>query len=69
MNTRASLNEIKSLLDKANALLQTIIEAQPKPTDMKGRTSMRTKVMVAAQTATAMACGLRTKTGSVLNGS
>lgn len=35
MNTRARLNEIKSLLDKANALLETVIEAQPKPTPGK----------------------------------
>lgn len=35
MNTRAKLNEIKTLLDKANSLLGSVIEAQPKPTPGK----------------------------------
>jgi hypothetical protein len=35
MNTSAKLSEIKSLLDKAQGLLQMVIEAQPKPTPGK----------------------------------
>jgi hypothetical protein len=35
MNTRPRLNEIKKLLDKALQLMETLIEAQPKPTPGK----------------------------------
>jgi len=31
MNTRIKLNEIKRLLEKANSMLESVIEAQPKP--------------------------------------